>query len=260
MSTNPQGPSQLDIPSTHSASPTYPPIPAFGTLIQVRTGVGPPEMYQTIAGVGDITGPANSLGEVETTSHSTGVPIRSYVPALIDLGDLTFPCFWNPSDPTQNVNSPFGIEFLFYNRQITKFQLVMPDPTHRTRQFMGYVKTMGEDYKVQGVCTKNIAIRINSVLTDVPSAIAVTPASASVPGTGTTAPQTVQLTAGGSAAPWLPIASAPWITVVTPTAPQTGDGPFTYSVAAQTVGATARTGTIVVASLSLTFTINQANG
>jgi hypothetical protein len=219
-----------------------------------------PETYQSISGAGDIAGPANSIGEVETTSHSTGVPIRTYVPALIDLGDLSFPCYWNPDDPTQNINSPFGIEYLFYNRVITKFQLVMPNANHRTRQFLGYVKTMAEDAKVTGVCTKNIAIRINSPLADVASAINLTPASASAPGTGTVAPQTVQVASGGSAAPWMPVASAPWITVSAPTAPTVGDASITYTVAAQTPAAPARVGTISVAALSLTFTINQAAG
>lgn len=245
-----------------SAAQVYPAVPAYGTLIQVLTsGAGvTPETYQTISGVGDITGPANALGEVETTSHSTGAPIRTYVPGLIDLGDLSFPCFWNPSDPTQNISSPFGVEYLFFNRIETKFQLVMPDATHRTRQFPGYIKTMGEDAKVQGVCTRNIAIRILAIPVDVPSAIAVAPANASVPGTGTTAPQTFQVTTGGDNAPWQAVPSAPWITVNTPTGTTVGDAAVTYSVAAQTTGQPARTGTINIAALQLTFTVNQAAG
>ena len=245
-----------------SQAQSYPAIPAYGTLIQVLTsGAGvTPETYQTVSGVGDITGPANSMGEVETTSHSTGAPVRTYVPGLIDLGDLAFPCFWNPQDPTQNISSPFGVEYLFFNRIQTKFQLVMPDPTHRTRQFPGYIKTMGEDYKVQGVCTRNIAIRILGIPADVTPAIMLTPTTANVAGTGTTAPQTFTVATGGDNAPWQAVASAPWITVVTPVGSTVGDGPVTYSVAAQTTGQPARIGTIAIAALNLTFTIDQAAG
>jgi hypothetical protein len=238
-----------------TADPVASGFPAYGTLVQVLSGSSP-ETYTTIAGVGDITGPSNAMAEVDTTSHSTGAPIKSTVPGLIDLGDLAFPCFWNPEDPTQSANSTFGVEYLFFNRVVTKFQLVAPDPSHYTRQFRGFVKTMGEDYKVAGVMTRNIAIRITTPMTVVPSTIMLTPAEdLTVPNAG--APTgTITVKAGGSNAPWSAIPSDPWITITSPTAPQQGDGSVTYAVAAGVSG-TARTGSINITGLNLIFNIGQ---
>lgn len=234
-------------------------IAAYGTLIQVLSDPGPPEVYTTIEGVGDITGPGNQLDEIDVTSHSTGVPIKQVIPGLIDLGELAFPCYWIPSDPTQNINSPFGLEYLFFTRTVTKFQLVNTDPTRRTRQFRGFVKTMGEDAKVTGVMTRNVSIRITSPWTDVASPIALVPDSVSaVPAAG--APTgTIEVQTGGSNAPWNAVPSAPWITITTPTGPQMGDGTITYAVA-ENLGTTARNGTINVTGLGLTFTIAQLAG
>src|SRR5262252_346760 len=130
-------------------------IPAFGTQIQVLASASP-ESWATIAGVGDITGPNTNVAEQETTSHSTGSPHRTFIPTLIDDGELSFPNFWIPSDPTQSIDSTYGLDYLFQNRLITKFRLINTDAGHRTREFKAFVKQIGEAYPVQGVCTRNV--------------------------------------------------------------------------------------------------------
>ena len=230
-------------------------IPAYGTLIQVLSDAGPPEVFVNIAGVGDITGPNTALAEAETTSHSTGAPVRSFIPTLIDPGDISFPCYWNPSDPTQSVNSPYGMEYLFWNRVITKFRLVNTDPTHRTREFKGYPKTLGETYPVAGVCTRQIAIRITTPYHDVASAISLEPDNASAAAAGDPS-GTFDVKTGGSNAPWIPVATVPWITITDPVASTVGDDTVTYTVAANATGSD-RTGHINIAALSLSFTVDQ---
>lgn len=217
---------------------------------------GPPAEFVTIEGVGDITGPANSMAEVDVTSHSSGAPIRQMIPGLIDLGDLSFPCFWNPEDPTQNINSPYGLEFLFFNRIITQFQLVMPNATHRTRRFKGFVHTMGETYPVAGVCTRATAIRITSPMLDVPAPMNLTPAeNLTVPNAGLVS-GTFTVAAGGSNAPWSVVPGAPWIHITAPVGVQQGDGDVTYVVDPGVAG-TPRSGTITVTGLMLVFNITQ---
>jgi len=231
-------------------------IPAYGTLIQVLSDAGPPEVYTNIEGVGDITGPNTAIAEAETTSHSTGAPVRSFIPTLIDPGELSFPCFWNPADPTQSIKSPYGIEALFWGRVITKFQLVNTDPTHRTRQFKGFVKTIGETYPLAGIMTRNTAIRITTPYKDVAPAIFVEPDNASSTGTGE--PGTFDVKTGGSNAPWLAAPDVSWITITSPTEYTTGDAEVSYGVQPNTLGAPARTGHINISALSLSFTVNQA--
>lgn len=206
--------------------------------------------------MGDITGPNTALAELETTSHSTGSPVRTFIPGLIDPGEMSFPCFWNPSDPTQSLNSPFGLEYLFWNRIRTKFQLVNTDPTHRTRQFVGFVKQISETYPVAGICTRATAIRIVTAYKDVTPSINVIPDTVSVPNAGGPGTTPIEVNSGGSNTPWLAMADVGWITIIGPIDPEVGDGSITYSVAAGTLG-TARTGHINIPALSLSVTVTQ---
>jgi hypothetical protein len=230
-------------------------IPAYGTAIQVWTGTD----FATISGVGDITGPNTSIAEVETTSHSTGAPHRTFIPTLIDDGELSFPSFWQPTDPTQSITSTYGLEYLFQNRIITRFRLINTDTAHRTREFKGFVRNLGETYPVQGVVTRNVTIRITSVPTDTASPISLTPTSAAAPAAGTPA-GTFDIELGGSSTPYACVPDQGWITVTDPVGTTSGDQTVNYTVAAQAPAAPARTGHIMMAAVGLTFTIDQAAG
>jgi len=241
------------VPSDSAAATTG--IPSFGTEIQVLSSASPEE-FTTIAGVSDIDGPSTSVAEVETTSHSTGKPHRTFIPTLIDDGQLSFPCFFNPSDPTHSLYSPFGLENLFQNRAVTKFRLVDMDASRRTRVFRGFVKELNETAPVAGVYTRNTAIRITEAPQDIQAVVTITPAS--LP----TAPNTAN---GGSVAvtstddmPWTAHSDAPWLTVSSPTAPVTGNGSVVYAMTAQLAAAPARTGHIMIGDK--TFTVTQLAG
>jgi hypothetical protein len=240
------------VPTTPSEDPA---IAAFGTLIQVLSATGPDE-FTTINGVGDITGPNTNVAEVETTSHSTGKPHKTFQPTLIDDGDLAFPCYFNPSDPTHSLFSPFGLENLFQNRAVTEFQLVNTDPARRTRRFRGFVKQLSETYPVAGVCTRATTIRISSVPTDVLAAVTLVPTSLpSEPAAGGS--HTIAVTSTDTIG-WLPVSDSPWITIVGPTTPTVGDGTVSYTIAASVTPTPARDGNITVGDQ--TFAIHQAAG
>jgi len=230
-------------------------IASFGTEIQVLSSASPEE-FTTIAGVGDIDGPNTNVAEVETTSHSTGKPHRTFIPTLIDDGSLSFPCFFNPSDPTHSLYSPFGLENLFQNRAVTKFRLVDVDAGHRTRTFRGFVKELNETAPVAGVYTRQTSIRITEAPQDIQAVVTITPAS--LP----TAPNTSN---GGSVAvtssdtmPWTAHSDSAWLSVTSPTAPVTGDGSVVYAMTAQLAAAPARTGNIFIGDK--TFTVTQLAG
>jgi hypothetical protein len=231
-------------------------VAAFGTQIQVLSAAGPPEVFTSIAGVGDITGPNTSVAETETTSHSTGKPHRTFIPTLIDDGDLSFPCFFNPSDPTHSLYSAFGLENLYQSRAVTKFRMINTDTTHRTRDFLGFVKQLGETYPLAGVATRQVTIRISSVPTDVQATVTLVPVS-----------NLTETAAGGTAniavtstdtLSWTPTSDASWLTVTSPTAPTAGNGSVAYTVAASVSPTPARTGHIHVGNQS--FTVTQAAG
>lgn len=230
-------------------------IPSFGTEIQVLSSATPEE-FTTIAGVGDIDGPSTSVAEVETTSHSTGKPHRTFIPTLIDDGSLSFPCFFNPSDPTHSLYSPFGLENLFQNRAVTKFRLIDVDASRRTRIFRGFVKELGETAPVAGVYTRQTSIRITEAPADVVAAVTLTPTD-NLLETAAGGAQTITVASTDTVA-WGATSNAPWLTVTAPTAPVIGAGTVNYTVAAQLPAAPSRTGTIMVGDKS--FTVTQAAG
>ena len=233
-----------------------PAVAAFGTQIQVLSQATPPT-FTTIAGVGDITGPNTSVAETETTSHSTGKPHRTFIPTLIDDGDLAFPCYFNPSDPTHSLFSPFGLENLFQNRAVTKFRMVNTDGTHRTREFLGFVKQLSETYPLAGVCTRATTIRIASVPTDVQAVVTLVPVNDLLETAAGAPSKTVAVTSTDTLA-WLATSDASWLTVTSPTTPTVGNGTVTYAVAASVAPTPIRTGHLTIGNQS--FTVTQAAG
>jgi hypothetical protein len=227
---------------------------AYGTLIQICSNPGvTPEEFVSIAGLGDIGGPTSSMGEAETTSHSGGAAVRTYIPTMAEPGELSFPCFWNPEDPTQAIDSPYGLEYLFWNRIVTKFRLVASDPSHYTRVACGFVKSLGEAYPTQGIATRQITIRITSPWQVTAPAISLTPAEATIAAAG--GPSTFSVKAGGSTALWTAVPDVSWITITAPTAPTEGDEDVEITVAA---GTAARVGHVQIPELRLSFKVNQS--
>ncbi len=136
-------------------------IAAFGTLIKVGDGASPQTFY-TVAGVTDIDGPGSSVDEAETTSHSTGSPHRTFIPTLIDDGEISFPCNFDPAHATHSITSTYGLEYLFQNRQVRAFQIHAnkSDGTKQIRQFNAFVKDLGESYPVDGIQVRDVTLRI----------------------------------------------------------------------------------------------------
>jgi hypothetical protein len=132
---------------------------SFGTLLKVGDGASP-QSFHTITGVGNIKGPNTNVSEKETTSHSTSSPHRTYIPTLIEDGDLSFPIFYQPTDPTHSISSTYGLEYLFQNRVVRAFVLQATDPSTTSRQFNAFVKSMGENYDVDGLILRDVTIRI----------------------------------------------------------------------------------------------------
>jgi len=168
--------------------------------------------------------------------------------------------YWHPTDPTQSETSPYGLQYLFQNRIVTKFRIINTDQGHRTRIAYGFVKQLNETYPVAGLCEMATIIRVSGAFTVVPSAISMTPTSASPTAAG--GPGTVAVATGGSSTPYTATADVPWITVTAPTGgwPTTGDQSISYTVALNAVGSPLRIGHINIPELGLVFTVTQAAG
>jgi len=131
--------------------------PAINTLLKIGSS-GSPQNFDTIANVGDMTGPGFSAQLVDVTSHSTGNPWRIKVPTLLDNGDLTTKVFFIPSSPgvydgtTQfGHNGTTGLLRVFTQRELHEYSVTFPDGPATTWYFQGYLTKFAMTAAVQGV-------------------------------------------------------------------------------------------------------------
>ena len=226
---------------------------AFGTEIQVDSGTTTPS-FVTIEGVGDITGPSSAMGEAEITSHSTGIPVRQFLPTLADPGELSFPCFWDPSDPTQGTSTPYGLETMFWAKTIGTFRQVYPDPGMTAYEFSGYVKQLAETAPISGIATRTTVIRIigQRQLVTLPLGAAMRPVSAYVGAQGGSRNVLVKAPADKQ---WKAQPDQDWLKA--PKDSYTGGGAVAFNIAPNTTGK-ARHGIISIPELELKFQVQQA--
>lgn len=132
--------------------------PAINTLLKMANA-GSPQVFTTIANIGDLTGPGMSATIVDVTSHSTGAPWRQKIPTLLDNGDITLPLFFIPSSPgPDGHDATNGLLSVFTSRALREFSLTFPDGAATTWYFQGYVTKFSMKAAVAGVLTADVTI------------------------------------------------------------------------------------------------------
>lgn len=76
-----------------------------GTLLQKDTGGG---SYRTIAACKSITGPSYEADEVDITSHDSTAGFRTFIRGLIDPGEISAECVFDPNDVTHGLSGVLG--------------------------------------------------------------------------------------------------------------------------------------------------------
>lgn len=102
-------------------------IAAFGTLLQLGNGAGTAETFTTIAEVGDIDGPTDTVDTIDVTNHSSPGARKEFIASLIDGGEVSFPINWIPTDPTHDDST--GLKSVLDARAVRHWKLVYPDST-----------------------------------------------------------------------------------------------------------------------------------
>ena len=130
---------------------------AEGTLLAIAQSGVSPAIYNTIANVGDITGPSISATVVDVTSHSSAAPWRQKIPTLLDPGTISCKLFFVPgSNGSFGVpNTPFGLNgtngllSVFKARTLNPYSLTFTDGT--VYYFNAYCTKFSEVAMVAGV-------------------------------------------------------------------------------------------------------------
>lgn len=148
-------------------------IPAIGTLLQVGNGASP-EIFNSVANIGDITGPSVSGAVVDVTSHtSTVAPWRSKIVTLLDAGTITLPLYFVPSSGAPTGAGTFmghnftsgGLGTLFANRGLSpgtpyNWKIIYPDGLSSTDFFTAFISKYAQKAPVAGVLTADLELTV----------------------------------------------------------------------------------------------------
>ena len=148
-------------------------VPAIGTLLQIGNGASP-EVFYSIANIGDISGPSTSAAVVDVTSHtSTSAPWRLKIPTLLDPGEITLPLYIDPASGAPatagnfwGANFTAGLGRLFANRGNGpgvpyNVKIVYIDGT--VDEFQAFVTKYSRKSPVAGVYTGDVTLTLTGV-------------------------------------------------------------------------------------------------
>lgn len=97
-------------------------------------GADSAEVFSTIDGARNITGPTFSLETIDVTHHTSASSYRKIVPSFKSGGEVSFDLIYDPAEDEHE-----GLLTDFENRTLRNFQMVLPDSGNMTYGFSAYV-------------------------------------------------------------------------------------------------------------------------
>lgn len=134
-------------------------ISAHGTLLKIGDGATP-EVFATIAEVGDIDGPTlKSVMEDFTTHGSAGWVERK--PILSDGDTVKFPVHFVSSNATHDKTT--GLVAVRQNKTLKNYQIVFPDASGFA--FAAYVEEIKFKEPVKGKLVADVTLSLTGAIT-----------------------------------------------------------------------------------------------
>lgn len=134
-------------------------LASYPTLLK-RGDAATPEVFTTIAEVGDIDGPTLKSQMEDATSHSSA-GWEEKIPTIQSVGQIKFPVNFIPSNATHSYAA--GLVKDWYNRTKRNFQLYYPDAT--TCTFSAYVAEVAMKNPVKGKLTADVTLDVTGAPT-----------------------------------------------------------------------------------------------
>ena len=130
-------------------------IPAINTLLKLGDGDSP-QLFTTIANIGNINGLTLSANVVDVTSHSTGVPWRQKITTLLDAGDLTADLFFVPGDTGHQELLTIFTEKNGSTNGLRTYQIEFPEAGAPIWQFDAYISKFSITAQTADVIKANV--------------------------------------------------------------------------------------------------------
>lgn len=132
--------------------------PAKGTVLKKGDG-GSSETFATIANIMSITPPNPSRDSLETTKHNDSEMWRTFLPGLIDPGEVSIDVTWDPADTTHDFLTEVAADKANY-------QVVFPDTASTTWQFEAFVINWEPTGEVDGLMSGTLTLKISGEITE----------------------------------------------------------------------------------------------
>ena len=137
-----------------------PAISSFGTLLKIGDGAAT-EVFTTIAGVMDISGPTQSLGTQEVTPQTAPNSARVFIATLLDGGEVTFDINYEPAGATHDQTT--GLIKVQTDKTLNNFECVFPDAATTTWSFAAFVASFEPTAPVDGALTASVTLKISGL-------------------------------------------------------------------------------------------------
>ncbi|MCP4201159.1 MAG: outer capsid protein Hoc [bacterium] len=140
----------------------YPSRAIFGLGTRLDRGDGQtPENYSAIAEVRSISGPSMATDILDVTNHESQGGVREFKAGLIDPGELTFDCAFQPGEPSHGAKA--GLQKAQLDRAVDNYNLVFPPGIGFTWLFQGIVTGLPLTFPIDEVITSSVTLKVSGL-------------------------------------------------------------------------------------------------
>jgi len=127
---------------------------AKGTVLQKGTG-GTPVVWTSIANIMSITPPNMQRDSLETTKHNDEDRWRTFIPGLIDPGQVTLNVTWDPAAPTHDFLEELN------SSEVGAYRVKFPEDVGQAFSFEGFLESFEPTGEVDGLLSAALTYKVS---------------------------------------------------------------------------------------------------
>lgn len=133
------------------------------TVTATSGGTEGTEIFTSIVGLRNISGPNFQIEEIDITNHSSASAYRERLPSFKSGGEVTGDLLYNPADTAHE-----GLFLDYENRTLRNFQMALTDAGTMTYGFAAYVMGMEVQAPIDNALTVAVKLVITGAVTRTP--------------------------------------------------------------------------------------------
>ena len=136
---------------------------AFGTVLNMGNGDGPPETFEAVANIRSIGGPGLSLDTEDVTTHDSTSAWEEVVATILRTGEMTLGIIYDPVEGTHDATT--GLVYQLENKLLTNYQIIFPDAAATEWDFASYVTGFEPTEPHDGALTADVKMKLSGAPT-----------------------------------------------------------------------------------------------